>query len=255
MPTQAQQSKSSPRHEEVTQSLLEAIADKRYVVGALLPTENELADIYNVSRQTVRTALLALQNRGYISRKKGVGSKVESLSPDSNYSQTLNSLDDLVRVAATEIRLMQSATELELDRDEARSLEAPLNSAWICITGMRVDSRRPERSIASTRILIDARFSRIVDSVMAQPEILVSELLEQQCGQVIDEVRQNVTAIALTEDQAKQFNLPAGTPALRVLRHYMTAQAKIVEITETIYPSDRMKLVSRLLRRRPGEKI
>ena len=44
--------------------------------GEKLPSENELMDIYNVSRDTVRKALELLENNGYIHKIKGKGSFV-----------------------------------------------------------------------------------------------------------------------------------------------------------------------------------
>ena len=42
--------------------------------GEKLPSENELMDIYNVSRDTVRKALDLLEGNGYIHMIKGKGS-------------------------------------------------------------------------------------------------------------------------------------------------------------------------------------
>lgn len=238
------------RYADVAGKLIDAIAGGRYVVGSLLPTELELADDFGVSRQTVRIALQALQDRGYISRKKGVGSRVESTDPASGYAQMLGALDDLVKVAATEVRRIRSVQMVKLGRAAARELQAPYGSQWLCFAGLRVDTQREERPISWARIYVDAHFARIAESVQAHPEVLVSAFLERECGQSIDEVRQTIQATLLDGELAALLDAPAGSPALRVLRHYKTTQQRLIEITETIYPAARMSVTSTLRRNR-----
>lgn len=246
----SQDTSSTTRYADVAGKLIDAISGGRHAVGSLLPTELELAESFGVSRQTVRIALQALQDRGYISRKKGVGSRVESLHPESGYTQTLAALDDLVKVAATEVRRIRSVQPVRLGRAAARELQAPYDSQWLCFSALRVDTQRGERPISWARIYIDPRFARIAASVQAHPEILVSAFLERECGQSIDEVRQTIQATMLDAELAAQLEAPAGSPALRVLRHYRTTQQLLIEMTETIYPAQRMNLTSTLRRNR-----
>ena len=55
------------------------IVDGVYKEGDLLPSENELCKVYNITRPTVRHALDALVNDGYIKRQQGKGSIVYAL--------------------------------------------------------------------------------------------------------------------------------------------------------------------------------
>jgi Transcriptional regulators len=65
-----------PLYERVTADLKKDIDKGIYKVGDLLPSENELCASYNITRPTVRQALLRLINMGYIIRYKGKGSIV-----------------------------------------------------------------------------------------------------------------------------------------------------------------------------------
>jgi GntR family transcriptional regulator/GntR family frlABCD operon transcriptional regulator len=53
--------------------------DGVYKEGDLLPSENELCSVYNITRPTVRHALYALVNDGYIKKQQGKGSIVHAL--------------------------------------------------------------------------------------------------------------------------------------------------------------------------------
>ena len=56
--------------------LREQIENKEYKANSILPSENELAKKYNVSRETIRKALLLLLENGYIHKIQGKGSIV-----------------------------------------------------------------------------------------------------------------------------------------------------------------------------------
>src|SRR4030042_217823 len=65
--------------------LREKINSGEYGPGDLFPTEEQLIDLYKISRITVRQALAALEMDGLITRKRGKGSfvfgKQERLEP------------------------------------------------------------------------------------------------------------------------------------------------------------------------------
>jgi len=72
--------KSSDRlYQDLARSLLEELASGRYPEGARLPAERELAIRYNVSRPTVREAIIALEVQGLVEVKVGSGAYVRRL--------------------------------------------------------------------------------------------------------------------------------------------------------------------------------
>jgi len=56
--------------------LVNEIKSRNIKAGSLLPSENELKDTYNTSRETIRKALNLLSQNGYIQKMKGKGSIV-----------------------------------------------------------------------------------------------------------------------------------------------------------------------------------
>ncbi len=66
----------APKYKMIADTLRQQIADKVYLPGALLPTEQQLHEIFGASRQTVRQALQCLVDDGLISRRQGSGSRV-----------------------------------------------------------------------------------------------------------------------------------------------------------------------------------
>ncbi len=68
-----------PQHKRLYEILRKHIVEGVYKEGDLLPSENELCQLYGVTRPTVRQSLSNLANDGYISRHQGKGSIVHHL--------------------------------------------------------------------------------------------------------------------------------------------------------------------------------
>jgi DNA-binding GntR family transcriptional regulator len=63
-------------YKKIIEDLKTLIEDGKYKKGDLLPSENDLAKSYYTTRVTIRQALSALTNMGYITRRHGKGSIV-----------------------------------------------------------------------------------------------------------------------------------------------------------------------------------
>jgi GntR family transcriptional regulator len=236
------------RYAELASALVKEIVGGRYVVGTLLPTEHELAEHHSVSRHTVRAALRLLQDLGYVSRKKAVGTIVESANPSASYTQSFSTAEDLVRVAATEVRSIEDVRPVTLDRNTARRLEAPVGSQWILMSATRVDVRKGRAPVAWADIYIDAAFARITDDIRCHPDVLVSSLIEREFGMAIAEIRQVVSGMLIEAPLANILGVEPRSAGLRLVRQYKSAGGRILEITDTCYPADRVSVSFQLKR-------
>jgi DNA-binding GntR family transcriptional regulator len=68
--------KNIPQHRRLYEILRKHILDGVYKEGDLLPSENELCLLYDMTRPTVRQSLSSLANDGYIRKHQGKGSIV-----------------------------------------------------------------------------------------------------------------------------------------------------------------------------------
>ena len=70
--------KSVPLHIKVKDALLQAILTGNIPPDGTLPSEDELARQFDVSRATVRTALSALEREGIITKQRGSRTRVNT---------------------------------------------------------------------------------------------------------------------------------------------------------------------------------
>lgn len=78
-------SKSNDRlYQDLARALLKELAQGRYPVGSRLPAERDLALRYDVSRPTVREAVIALEVQGLVDVRIGSGTYVKRLPGDED---------------------------------------------------------------------------------------------------------------------------------------------------------------------------
>lgn len=89
-----------PRYVSVYDALLSDIQSGKYPAGGKLPGENELAKRFEVSRNTLRQAIMLLHEDGYVSMQQGSGTFVLRNGPAARGS--LDSLADPLMTMALE---------------------------------------------------------------------------------------------------------------------------------------------------------
>jgi GntR family transcriptional repressor for pyruvate dehydrogenase complex len=96
--------------DQVEQQIREAILAGQFAQGEKLPPETELAQLFGVSRPTVREALGALVSAGLIRKIPGVagGSFVNTVTPDSLSQMLSESMGTILRLGALDVTELTS---------------------------------------------------------------------------------------------------------------------------------------------------
>ncbi len=239
---------SQTRYAEVAKHLIEGIASGRYPVGTLLPTEFELCELYDVSRHTVRAAISQLQNQGLVSRRKRVGTRVEAVTPRAGYSQSLASVSDLVHLAETQVRRIQRIEHFVADTAQAQRLGLNPGEHYFCVSSIRVDQDHPSAPLCWTDVYAPKAYADVIELAEQHPDELIAALIEQHYGLHIDVVDQQVRAVLLSAQIARELNAQEGAPGLNIQRHYRDDSGALMVVSETLHPDDRFTLTIQMRR-------
>ena len=87
--------------------------------------------------------------------------------------------------------------------------------------------------IGWTDVYVDAAYADLRDVVRESPHVLISDLIESRYGRRVDEIRQDVKAGLVSAKLAPELEVEAGTPALRIVRHYIDAEHYVVVLSLT----------------------
>ena len=228
---------SQPRYLALAESLSEAIQAGKHPIGSLLPTEAELCEKYSVSRHTVREAIRKLKELGLVSRHQGVGTRVESRDVSGRFVLSLGSVPDIWQYV--------QSTRLTVERKQlipASKAEIPLPSVgndemWLLSEGLRFAPGQ-DLPISHSAIHVNGAFKGISDQI-GQRQVPVFSLVERKYGLKVVSIRQEISAMLVPGPIAKLLKIKKDSPALSIMRQYVTADKVVVEVGRSITPADR----------------
>lgn len=226
-----------PRYLALAESLSESIRSGQYPVGGLLPTEAELCDSFNVSRHTVREAIRKLRDLGLVSRHQGVGTRVENKDISGRFVLSLGSIPDIWQYVQSTRFEPQSKKLIA-----AADAEIPLppiggEERWLLAEGLRYVGPQ-DLPISHSAVHVNGTFRGIADQV-GQKQIPIFSMIERRYGLKVVEIKQEISAILVPPHLTKPLKVKPGSPALCIVRHYVTADGVTVEVGRSITPGDR----------------
>ncbi len=105
-------------YQAVAEAVTRDIASGRYLPGQKLPSERELTELHNVSRPTIREAMIALEIRGIVEARHNSGVFVAKVAPPQLEGQSEADLD----IGAFELTEARKLIEGEAAALAARSI-------------------------------------------------------------------------------------------------------------------------------------
>jgi DNA-binding GntR family transcriptional regulator len=237
--------------QRITADLRKQIQDGTLGPGALLPSEPEVARDYNVSRQTARTALQALEREGLVIVRARRGRIVRSRTQRLRWH-----LSEFERPDHT-ILTTSDAWETDIENQghdpsgqtlEVEEITPPENIATRLNLDPDTDTcivRRHIRYIDTKPAIISDDYfdERIVrDTELAQPEDTTRENILAEAGyeQVYD-VDEIIVRMP-TQDEVAKLGISSGTPVAEHIRTGYTAENKPVRVMVSVIPGDALML-------------
>ena len=234
-----------PMYYQIKQSVKNSIITGEYRSGDRIPSENELADQFGVSRLTARQAIQQLMQEGFLVCKRGVGTFV---TPDKALINSFNLefsgfMDDLF------YQVSKSSTQsVEITRAIAppairEKLALPDKDPEI-IQVKRVRFKE-ERSFAYTvnYLPLETGLKLSKEELLKRPLL---QIMEQDLGIHFTEAYQTIEATFADQDMAGKLQVPSGSPILFVERIMYTYRQKPVEVVQSSYRGDVYKYIVRL---------
>ena len=86
-------------YDQIKDDLLSKIKDGTYPEGQTIPSELELAEMYGVSRPTIRQALQILVSDGYLEKRRRRGTVVTKPKVSQSFAMSISSFEDAMRLA------------------------------------------------------------------------------------------------------------------------------------------------------------
>jgi len=210
---------NAPLAERARAALLEAILEKRFVKR--LPPEDVLAEMLNVSRTTIRSALQSLEEHGVVSRKRAVGTTINAhIRPSALALQRLVGFDALLSEKGYPVR-----TEVSWERTIP-----PADT--VHVFGLAADRDcllTSKRYFAGEEVAIAVRdvvpWDALISDALTEPiAASLFEFSRAHCRTPIDHAVVELIALVKDAEQGGGLSIESGRPFMRLNEtHYSSA--------------------------------
>lgn len=247
----------------ITNELRDRIQGGDLGPGALIPSEPELARDYGVSRQTARTALLALEQEGLIATVPSRRGRIVRIPPRRAVRSSERHQLEKDR-AILPMPERGAIGEAETNFDMALAEQKFTTSYDIIAAGEEIAQvldvqqdtailrRRFISSDPKTGRLLSSSASYIPKEYVESNAALLDENNEPWAGGTLHQlstvgieimlVVDEVTARMPTSSETKEWDLSPGVPLLICRRISSDAGGRTIEISDATYPADRTEL-------------
>ena len=207
-----------PHYRMLYEILRKHIVDGVYKEGDLLPSENELCKVYNITRPTVRHALYALVSDGYIKRQQGKGSIVHALPKGIGILSIAGTTSALGR-KNLETRIIKKPLVGPWDKDFFFKLsDAEIESGCIKLVRLRLFNGRP--IFYDINYLPNINLPRFTSRSFRNKSLF--DILRVSYGVEVKGGEQKIRAIRASGEISKYLNVPVGHPVLHLERKFDT---------------------------------
>ena len=230
--------KQEPIYQIIQSYLIKQITSGALLPGQKMPSENELASTFEVSRLTVQRAVRELVSRGLVTRQRGSGTYV-SLQPWHFSLLEVRDMSSEIRArGGTPARRLLSQTALPAPPDVTEKLHAE--------TGEEVYHASILASDKTTPIAIVDRWC-VTDLFpdFLEQDFTTRTVFSYWAGKTsLDEVELSVVAILPDIHQMELLDIGANEPSIQVHRSNRVA-GRAITYTRITYAGSRMELTSR----------
>jgi len=224
--------------------LKKKIENNEWPVGSQIPTEDELCKMFNVSRATVRTAILELVRQGYLKRQQGKGTFVFKSIISGGLTMLTNFRELLFEEGLASSTSVLARTVMMPVDDLDRKLDIPRDKHIIYIKRLyRIDNEPV--------LLRESYIPYHICPLLLEEDIehlSLFDIFEKKYGIKITKVKNFIEITYLTSDEARLIGLPEGSATV-LLTQYCYSGDTLVMYTRSIKRTDRFKFLMELERK------
>jgi GntR family transcriptional regulator len=201
----------APLYDLIEQNLRELILRGQLEMGETMPSEWELADLYGVSRLTVRNALDNLTRQGWLIRRHGVGTFVAHPNVTEITPSKLSFTEQMRAIGRKPSSRLISLRVVAADVEVANMLKLEQGEAVVEIVRVRLADGEP--ILLETSCLSQKRFPGLENATELEVNSLYDWLATHYQTNVVV-MDQTLEPVLLNENQAHLLETQPGTPAM-----------------------------------------
>jgi GntR family transcriptional regulator len=240
--------RGEPLYVQVVATLKAEILKGAYPVGTQLPSEDELAQRFSVSRHTIREALRRLRDDGLIASRRGAATTVVRPAAGGSYVHEIASINDLISFVSTLRFHVDSVEMVTTDAELAARLGSGQGEKWLRVDGFRFASE-DDNPACWMEVFVHEDYAGVA-RLLDHNKGPIFELIETLYGERIVEVEQTLRTSPMPQQAAARLGTEPGETSVEVTRTFRTASGNAAEVSIAHYPADTFTFSMKLRRTR-----
>ena len=234
-----------PLYYQLKEILLESI--KHAEKGASFPTELELCEQFDVSRPTVRQAIIELVNEGFLYRIKGRGTFISEPKIKQDFLIELKSFSEEMRQKGlTPTTQVLDFRQIECDDHIGEALQIPVGSAVVQLERLRFADGEPVVLVMT--FLPASKLPGILERHFEDESLY--HIIEVEYGYTIDRAVRTLEARMAGEYEAKLLGVKKKTPIQYIETITYLTDRTPIEYSLAHYRGDKSEFIFELKKQR-----
>jgi GntR family transcriptional regulator len=225
-----------PLYSQIKKDIKRKIKNSEYKPGEKIPSEKELQEIFDVSRITVRKAVLELVEEGYLSRQRGIGTIVRRQKIEEKLSKVMTFTEEM------QIRNIKPSTKLA--KIEKLVPEHEIAEFMQLAEGVEVYRITRLRCADGEPIVL---FITYLNPVLSLPLTDKSyygslyKLIKKTNNKEVRKAAEYIEAIIADDNLAEKLDVEIGSAILKTTRRGYADHENPLEYTECFYRADKYR--------------
>lgn len=225
------------KYVNIYNEVISRIENGKFGEKAKLPSENEMIQEYNVSRDTIRKALNLLEQNGYIQKIRGKGSFILDVNKFNFPVSGLTSFKELAQKMNVECRtLLKELGRIPVDHFIKAQLGlSDGDEVWKVIRVREIDGKK----IILDKDFFDTKHVPLLTKEVCEDSIY--EYLENQVGLKISFAKKEVTVQQASAEDKKYLDLQKNNMIVVVKNYIYLEDMSLFQYTESRHMPDKFK--------------
>lgn len=232
-----------PIYRIIERDIKEKLKIGEFKQGDMIPSENELKEIYNVSRMTVRHALNNLVNEGYLYRHKGKGTFVSSPKIEKKIQGVLSFTEEMRRMNKKVRNELLSFDVIPADLEISAKLLLNPEEEVYRIRRLRYADDFP---VLFEELYCPKNIFKTLNEEIMQDSFY--KYVEDDLGLKITSSIQNIEAKVATKEIAENLRVTINSPVLYITLNSFLDNGRPFEYVKSYYRADQYRFVQHAYR-------
>jgi GntR family transcriptional regulator len=232
-----------PIYHQLEEYIKQQIGNGILMEDAVIPSEREYAQTFQISRMTVRQAINNLVSEGYLTRQKGRGTFVNKKKVEQELQGMTSFTEDMLSRGMSPSSTLLSFQIIPADKKTAFDLRIEENDSVYKIKRIRLADGAP-MALETAYIPVEL----VPGLTEENSNLSLYQYIEEHLTLSISEATQEIEASIASSDDAETLGITIGDPILLIERISYLKNEIPFELVKSTFRADRYRFIHTMKR-------